>query len=318
MRSKRNVLILYNAQAGSQSRTHQVRQLEAALEARALRPECVGDLDRFGDLAARAFERNDLAAVIAAGGDGTAAEVVSRTPPGIPLATFPLGTENLLSRYLGHSRDPEEVAKLITIGNTITLDGCRAGKRLFLIMISVGFDAEVVRQLAKIRQGHISKMSYIQPLIATLRSYTYPEFQVYCGNGSPLSASPSIREPNWPRWLFGMNLPLYAMNLPFAPKADGTDGQLDVCTFDRGSTLHFARYFYHLMVRDHLQLPDVHWQRCQWMRIETNSDVPVPYQIDGDPGGFLPVDVVVEPNRYQAVISAKRAQAIRGRIAYGI
>ena len=42
-------------------------------------------------------------------------------------------------------------------------------------------------------------------------------------------------EPLRCRWLFGFNLPLYAVGLPIAPQAVATDGLLDICTFARGS-----------------------------------------------------------------------------------
>ena len=311
MDARRNVLILYNHRAGYMSRTRRVRRLEEALRAGGFRPECVADLEQFGDMAAQSTERGELHTVVAAGGDGTAAEAVNRSPPGTPLATLPLGTENLLSRYLHHPRVPERVAALISDGISVPLDVCRAGNRLFLLMIGVGFDAEVVRRLAVARQGHISRISYAKPLLAALRSYSYPELRVHCGGGC---AGSPVDEPIRTRWVFGMNLPIYALGLPFAPDAVGTDSQLDVCTFDRGSILHVVRYFLHLVARRHLRLPDVHLHRCTRMRIESTSDELVPYQLDGDPGGFLPIDVVVEPNRLTAAVSAKRARELRGTI----
>ena len=54
-----------------------------------------------------------LRVVVAAGGDGTAAEIVNRTPRGSPVAIFPLGTANLLANYLGIGHDPASVAEMI-------------------------------------------------------------------------------------------------------------------------------------------------------------------------------------------------------------
>jgi diacylglycerol kinase (ATP) len=36
------------------------------------------------------------------------------------------------------------------------------------------------------------------------------------------------------------------------------------------------------------------------VRIE--SDVPVPYQLDGDPGGYLPLEIEVLPNRLTLIV----------------
>ena len=37
-------------------------------------------------------------------------------------------------------------------------------------------------------------------------------------------------------------------------------------------------------------------------RLRLESDEPVPYQLDGDPGGFLPVDLEVLPGRLTLIV----------------
>jgi diacylglycerol kinase (ATP) len=125
--------------------------------------------------------RSLLRAVVAAGGDGTASLVTNQTPPGTPIALLPLGTENLLSKYLEIPADPDRVALLISDGLTTRLDAGQAGDRLFLLMAGCGFDAEVVRRLHQARSGHIHHLSYAKPILDAVRSYRYPPLQVYCG-----------------------------------------------------------------------------------------------------------------------------------------
>ena len=50
--------------------------------------------------AAQLLTAGQLRAVVAAGGDGTIRLIAEQTPPGTPLVVLPLGTENLLARYL--------------------------------------------------------------------------------------------------------------------------------------------------------------------------------------------------------------------------
>ena len=69
------------------------------------------------------------------------------------------------------------------------------------------------------------------------------------------TSAPGI-EPISCRWMFGFNLPLYALGLPIAPDAVATDGLLDVCTFERGAMWSVARYLWHVARRMHLTLPD--------------------------------------------------------------
>jgi diacylglycerol kinase family enzyme len=88
-------------------------------------------------------------------------------------------------------------------------------------------------------------------------------------------------------------LPLYACGWQIAPQADGTDGLLDVCTFHNGSLRHVAWYLWHVMRRSHLQLDDAALTRSQTLRMESFASGEVPFQVDGDFAGMLPVDVDV-------------------------
>ncbi len=104
------VLIVGNPKAGSGRSPGAVRELVASLESVHLVPEMVDDLNELAELAAEHFAKGYLRAIVAAGGDGTVAEVVNRTQPEMPITVFPLGTANLLARHFGIDRDPAALA----------------------------------------------------------------------------------------------------------------------------------------------------------------------------------------------------------------
>ena len=116
--------------------------------------------------------------VVAAGGDGTLSLVASSTRPETPLLPMPMGTENLLARHLGQTSDAGEIMKTLKSGQAIKLDAGEANGRLFLIMATVGFDAEVVRRLHQGRKGHIRRISYLTPIIKTILDYRFPKLKV--------------------------------------------------------------------------------------------------------------------------------------------
>ena len=59
-----------------------------------------------------------------------------------------------------------------------TLDAATANGELFLLMAGVGFDAQVVHELDRIRTGPINKASYLWPMAMAMRDYSFPPLRV--------------------------------------------------------------------------------------------------------------------------------------------
>jgi diacylglycerol kinase family enzyme len=258
----------------------------------------------------RLYGAGRLRTLIGVGGDGTAAELVNRTLPGVPLTIFPTGNENLLARHFGLGAAPEECAKTVLDGAVVQCDAGRANDRLFLLMCSCGFDADVVHTLHLHRTGHVNSASYFNPIMATLRHYDYPELRVYWKDNGvevpPVAASgasvpPAAATPgpqangDGVRWLFAFNMPCYGGGLQIAPQADAADGLLDVCTFRHGGLWHGLYYTAAVLTGTHHWLTDFTQRRSGCFRV--TAEAKVPYQLDGDPGGFLPVEITVVPKR---------------------
>jgi diacylglycerol kinase family enzyme len=246
-----------------------------------------------------------LRAVVAAGGDGTIRLMAERTARETPLSILPLGTENLLARYLGIGPDPAQLARVIAAGYTATFDAGSADGRLFTLMAGCGFDADVVRRLHSSRQGHIHHFSYAKPILDAIRTYDYPELRVrYAAADAPAEAE--LTQEITARWVFVVNLPRYAGGLSFSPQASGTDGLLDVCTFKEGSLWSGLLYLGGVMLGQHETMED--FTRVQTRRLRIEAAGPAPYQLDGDPGGELPVEISVLPRRLTLLVSRECAE----------
>jgi diacylglycerol kinase family enzyme len=331
------VLIVANPKAGAGSGKQRVERLVDSLKRHGLSANVIADLGEIGAQIDAALASGRLRAVIGAGGDGTISEIINRAPSRVPIAMMPLGTENLLSKYVNMPRSPEEVAEVIAAGVTVRHDAGRAGGRLFFLMVSCGFDAEVVRRLHEDRQGHIRHWSYFKPIWQTIRSYEYPELRVYCDSGGVCSEStasgPSnkataatgtsstaaeansdsrLAESIRARFAFVFNIPRYAFGFQFAPRADGDDGWLDVCTFSGGSFGHGLWYLMNVVAGRHHRLAGCTMLRARRIRIE--ADVPVPYNLDGDHCGYLPLDIEIVPDHLTLLVPpgwAERHEAKR-------
>lgn len=291
------VLVLANPKAGARSGAAKVQSLISLLGNRGFEARVVTDPAELLERSQEAMNACRLRAVVAAGGDGTAALAINRTPLGAPIAVLPLGTENLLAKYLGQLR-PEDVCQTIERGAVTRLDVGQANGQLFLLMLSCGFDAHVVDRLHADRRGHIRHWSYAKPILHSLRTYGYPEMRLTAWDaaGERIAGELIAGEKHLARWVFAMNLPCYARGLPIAPGANGFDGLLDVCTFRHGRLWNGLRYLSEILLRRHHLHPECLAFRARRLRIEADS--PVPFQIDGDPGGLLPVDVEVIPGRW--------------------
>lgn len=277
------VAIQRNPTSGTGARRGVLLELIRELKRHGIRPRMFANRERMQAKLAEPAAREQLVCVLAAGGDGTVGDVIHRYP-GLPLATLPLGTENLLAKYLGVQPSGAQVAELIASGSRRRLDLGQLNGKAFTLMASCGFDAEVVHRTHANRRGHIRKWHYVPPIWNTIRKYDHPPLRIFVDDEP---------QPRVARLLMAVNLPAYAMGIPFAPQATGADGQLDLCLFQRGSTFQMVRYLGHVIAGRHQSLPDVTCLKASRVRIE--ADVAVPWQMDGDPAGFTPVTLEVLP-----------------------
>ncbi len=293
-----HVVILVNPQAGPAA----AESLADALAWQLCRQDFT--VKTFADLASATAQANQwyadgyLRAVVGVGGDGTAAALVNGTREGVPITVLPAGNSNLLARHFGLSKDPQEVCQTICDGATIQVDAGLANGRVFLLMAGCGFDAAVVERVHRRRTGHVSDRKYFQAVLASMWSYPFAEIQAHWQDqqGQP------VEPPTLARWWFALNLPCYAAGLRIVPQADGFDGQLDVLGLRRGGSLCGLGYLVAILGHFHHRLPGCTLRRANRLRL--TSGVTVPYQLDGDPGGQLPLDLSVLPARVTLVVPA--------------
>jgi diacylglycerol kinase (ATP) len=236
--------------------------------------------------------------VVAAGGDGTVAAVLNELPTDVPLAVLPTGNENLFARALGFAVPPARLAHAILVGGRRRLDLGRArtsdGTRRFGLMLSAGFDADVIHRLARWRERgdgprRVGRGSYVRPIGAALWGYAH----------APLSVTADDVTTRGVHCAIG-NLPDYAVALRLTPAARADDGLLDWTTFQRGGRAALAAYAWAVLLRRHVTLSHVRTGRARRLRV--SGDVPVPVQLDGEAAGFTPVEVEVLPAALSLVV----------------
>ncbi|MEC8510080.1 MAG: diacylglycerol kinase family protein [Planctomycetota bacterium] len=293
---KNLVIIAENPRAGATSGHRLVVELTEMLEALDYRVRILTSVEEIQTSIQEAQRGEELACIVSAGGDGTLRMIGPWADPETPIAIIPLGTENLMARYLGFTVDVATTAKWITKGNRRKLDAGLANGQFFLVMASVGFDADVVTRVHEARTGHIRHWSYALPLLTSIRDYRYPELRIRSSNHRR-----SLRA----KWAFVFNVPMYAMGLPIVPDADDSDGRLDLCSMRNGSLLRAFVYLAGILMGRHRYWNDVHSERAESMVIE--ADEPVNFQLDGDPGGQLPLTIEALESRLTFVTPANES-----------
>lgn len=289
------VFIQRNPKSGSGRGRDELLQLCRGLKARGFRVRMFDDRRRLDQRVSRSHP-NDVRCLVAAGGDGTVADVASRHPQ-LPIAILPLGTENLLARYLAFPRRGRELAEVIADGRSAVLDTVMAGDQRFLIMLSSGIDADVVHAIHAARTGHIRRIGYLWP---TLRAFLLSRPQrlrvVSADGGQEIRGSHIIVS----------NGPVYGFGLPFNPDARMDDGLLDVRAFT-GTTRW--QVFWHA-VRLKLGFAErtsevLRFRSSSVVLTSDSADDSARTQVDGDPGPGLPVTITIEPRSLRMIVPVR-------------
>lgn len=247
--------------------------------------------DRLDEFIADPNTVTNLRCLVAAGGDGTVGSLLQRHPS-VPIATLPLGTENLLARHLGVTRNAQLVADTIEQGMTRQFDVGDVNGHAFLLMASAGVDADVVQRLDKTRSGNIRHLSYVKPILQSFVKYSYPRLRVTRPDGTLLAEGTHV---------VVANMAEYGFRMPFCPTANPHDGLMHVRVFKRSGPV--ATIFH--AIRTRLGFADRDTEICRFDEpaIAISSDQPgTPTQMDGDPAPDCPLEITVRPSSMTLIV----------------
>jgi diacylglycerol kinase (ATP) len=244
----------------------------------------------------------EIRAAVIIGGDGTLRTVASRllalrgqAPPMLPV---PFGTANLMGRHLGIDWNDHTLEAGVSdaVGQLKirTLDAATANGQLFLLMAGIGFDAMVVHELDRIRTGPINMASYLLPAAIAMRDYSFPALRVIVDGQEIFASRPAVA--------FVGNVKEYGTGFSVLPFARPDDGLLDVCVIPCSSRLELLKSFLLALTAQHVKQAGTKYFTGKSIQIESETAAPV--QLDGDAGGFTPLDIRLLPMRLPFIVPA--------------
>ena len=220
-----------------------------------------------GRVLAREAKKEGYKMVIAAGGDGTVAEVATGLiGKEIPLAILPLGSVMNVARMLSIPRDLEEAVRTIKIGRVrkidvgmITiLDGLKLVKpQYFLEEAGVGLEAQIHYYLTgKFERGE--KGNVLRIIKTLFENYRHPA-SVYLDDKEVETRALMLTVSNGP---YG------GAALKLAPKSKLNDHLLTVSLF-RMNKLQMANYLIELLLQLKPTSPKIKTYQAKKVRVDT-------------------------------------------------
>jgi diacylglycerol kinase (ATP) len=241
---------------------------------------------------------DDLDAVLIFGGDGTIHRYLPRLAElTLPVLPVPVGSGNDFASGVG-IRSIEDAMnawhKFVDNDfNVRAVDlGCVTAKdksHLFCNVANLGLDADINRRANRLWSPIRANGGYVLSLFPALMNYQAQPVTLRC-----LEANGDSRDLNQPATLIAFaNGRRYGHGLKIAPKADMSDGYLDMCFVGNISKMKLATLFPIVYFGQHLSLPEIEYFRFRRVRIE--SETPSDIYADGEFLCQTPAEISVIP-----------------------
>lgn len=214
---------------------------------------------------------DDIDRIVVVGGDGTFNEIINGIPDNcsIPLLHLPTGNANLLAHDLDLPGTAEGAAYLIDHGRIIMSDVAVMNNIKFIMVAGAGFDAHVTEEVKKHRTGRLSNLSYVMPILKSLKKAAGSSFKVTIDNKTYHGAMVLVS-----------NVKCYAGICKIAFEAGIDTRVLDIIVFPGTGFFSVVKYFLYARFSKITRLKNVMYLKGRSIKI--TSDRPVAMELDGD------------------------------------
>ncbi|MCB0931017.1 MAG: diacylglycerol kinase [Mycobacterium sp.] len=236
-------------------------------------------------------------ALVVVGGDGVIRLALQALARGtVPLGIVPAGTGNDHAReYRLPTADPEAAVDIIAAGHTETIDlglicGPDGSSTWFGTVAATGFDSLVSDRVNRMSWPH-GRMRYNLAILAELSKLRPLPFRLVFDGEREIVTDLTLAA-------FG-NTRSYGGGMLICPKADHSDGLLDVTMVRSGSRTKLIRLFPTVFKGTHVGLPQVVTERARTITVESPG---INAYADGDYVCPLPVEISAVPGALKIIV----------------
>ena len=232
--------------------------------------------------------------ILIIGGDGSINEAIQILANSeVELAILPAGTSNILANELGIPDDYSAAAQIAFTGKPKAIDLGLANDRYFALMVGVGYDAVVTEFMWPQLKKMAGQAAYTLAGIQSFLMHRASRMTVQIDRGRKMRRLVYM--------LVVANTRLYGhANAMVAEHADVQDGLFDLSIFRARTWYHVIISLLRVLGRIPMPFERVENHRCQ--QVVVRSARRVAYQLDGDPAGYLPVEVKMSPHALKVII----------------
>lgn len=207
----------------------------------------------------------------------------------VPLGVIPTGTTNVVAAELGIPGSPgRAVPALVRSSKTRRLHTWTVGDRTLVLGASVGFDAEIMRNVSGDLKARIGYLAVVLAGLKALLRYDHPRLTITGTDegGAPVELTGTS--------VIATNTKRYGRRAVTVPAADPEDDLLDVMVGTTTSRLAVLAFWLRLLAGGGRQLEHdgVRYLRLRSLRAEAQGPEQAEVQVNGDPVGRTILEVV--------------------------
>lgn len=292
--------VVHNPVSGTSDAEQVYEKITQALQERAVPYEIYQTTGKedIHDVVKKAIA-NGFQRFVAIGGDGTIQGVASGlVHTDLPLVMVPTGTVNALARELEIPFALEDSVRWwMESSERRQLDVIEANKRFYLLNVSVGTAASIMKNVKREDIHRFGVLPYIREALRRMNVPMY-RFKVTIDNRSFVVRASEVFIAN-----SGVLLGLAALRLD--PDASLDSGKLSVCRARLQTVFDYVKMAFKIAVKPESDLEELNCtDALHEVRIEANGRVPV--QGDGELIGNTPVTVRLIPHALNVIVPPRR------------